>query len=37
MIEQEITKEDAEFFLNFSAISIQYIKKKRKNATQQGI
>lgn len=27
-IEQNITKEDAEFFLNFSAISIQYLKSK---------
>jgi hypothetical protein len=35
MIEQKITKDDAEFFLNFSAISIQYIIKKRKNATKQ--
>lgn len=25
---QDITKEDAEFFLNFSAISIQYLKQK---------
>ena len=37
MVNQEITKDDAEFFLNFSAISIQYIKKKIKNATQQGV
>jgi hypothetical protein len=28
--EQNITKEDAEFFLNFSAISIQYLKSKIK-------
>lgn len=37
MIEQKINKDDAEFFLNFAAISIRYIKKKRKNATQQGV
>lgn len=36
MIEQKITKDDAEFFLNFSAISIQYIKKK-KNALKSNI
>lgn len=30
MVEQKITKDDAEFYLNFSAISIQYIKKKIK-------
>lgn len=28
MIEQDITKDEAEFFLNFSAISIHYIKNK---------
>lgn len=29
-VEQDIKKEDAEFFLNFSAITIQYLKKRIK-------
>lgn len=36
-VEQDISKEDAEFFLNFSAISIQYIKKKIKHSSKQAI
>lgn len=30
-VEQEITKADAEYFLNFSAISIQYLKKRLRD------
>src|SRR5690606_18114987 len=29
-VEQDITKADAEYFLNFSAISIQYLKQRLK-------